>query len=488
MILRLSPYVHCRSLWFDEALLALNLVDRGYAHLTAPLDYHQAAPLAFLWAERAIISLSHTNEYTLRLLPFMAGVAVLPLCFLLARQYVNPLGALLALTIVSLCPYLIYYSNEVKQYSLDVLISTMLILYSATMVDAPLRRRGMIALALCGSVSLWLSHPSVFVLGGIGAALFISRLLKGRTTDVIYLALIGASWLCSFSVLYFVSLRFIAGDHAFRSFWSDGMLPSPIGFRGACRWMCDVACKSFHDPLGFTAAAVPGALAVIGCADVARRNVGKCLILLLPVVLVAFAAMLRLYPFLGRLILFIVPIYSVFIGAGVSWMCKGMSPFRVAACVVMFLYIVVFPGGKKALGEALQPGGKEEARSGIEMISQNAAPGDILYVYHGAVPPFEFYRGLISTTNVEVIRGVNARQHPEEYVTDIEHIRGRRRVWSLFAHVVPELAIDEEEFILKLLDTRGRRLAKFDFTGARVYLHEFQSDDCAGSLTQRAVP
>jgi hypothetical protein len=50
------------------------------------------------------------------------------------------------------------------------------------------------------------------------------------------------------------------------------------------------------------------------------------------------------------------------------------------------------------------------------------------------------------------------------------------------------LAIDEEEFILKLLDTRGRRLAKFDFTGGSVYLHDFQSDDCASSLTQRAVP
>ena len=274
-VIRPSPYVHCRSLWFDEALLALNLVDRGYAHLTAPLDYHQAAPLAFLWAERAIISLSHTNEYTLPPIAVYGWSGSLAALLSSGSAICEPARRTSCTDYSVALSVPDHYSNEVKQYSSDVLISTMLILYSATMVDAPLRRRGMIALALCGSVSLWLSHPSVFVLGGIGAALFISRLLKGRTTDVIYLARLVRAWLCSFSVLYFVSLRFIAGDHAFRSFWSDGMLPSPIGFRGACRWMCDVACKSFHDPLGFTAARA-SVLAVIGCADVARRNVGKC--------------------------------------------------------------------------------------------------------------------------------------------------------------------------------------------------------------------
>src|SRR5688572_4366681 len=47
VLLRLVQYAANRSLWLDEASLALNFFDRGFGQLFTPLGYHQAAPAGF---------------------------------------------------------------------------------------------------------------------------------------------------------------------------------------------------------------------------------------------------------------------------------------------------------------------------------------------------------------------------------------------------------------------------------------------------------
>lgn len=51
--LRVLLYLSSRSLWLDEACLALNLAGRSYLDLLRPLDYDQVAPPLFLWAENS---------------------------------------------------------------------------------------------------------------------------------------------------------------------------------------------------------------------------------------------------------------------------------------------------------------------------------------------------------------------------------------------------------------------------------------------------
>ena len=52
VVVRVWQYGLNRSLWVDEACCALNLIHRQYAELLRPLDYHQGAPLGFLFVER----------------------------------------------------------------------------------------------------------------------------------------------------------------------------------------------------------------------------------------------------------------------------------------------------------------------------------------------------------------------------------------------------------------------------------------------------
>ena len=47
--IRFSEYIANRSVWFDEASLALNVINNSIRDLlTQPLDYNQVAPIGFL--------------------------------------------------------------------------------------------------------------------------------------------------------------------------------------------------------------------------------------------------------------------------------------------------------------------------------------------------------------------------------------------------------------------------------------------------------
>ncbi|HEX7024072.1 MAG TPA: hypothetical protein VF187_04560, partial [Gemmatimonadales bacterium] len=48
-VLRIVEFLHNRSFWVDEAMLALSIGTRSFAELVRPLSYDQTAPVLFLW-------------------------------------------------------------------------------------------------------------------------------------------------------------------------------------------------------------------------------------------------------------------------------------------------------------------------------------------------------------------------------------------------------------------------------------------------------
>ncbi len=115
-ILRFST-LHAQSLWFDEAQLAheVRLSLGGLFHTlgkqeTSPPLYFLAA---WLWSK-----LLGTGDVALRSLSALLGTAVIPVSYLCGREFVSRRAGAVAAALVALSPFMIWYSQEAREYML----------------------------------------------------------------------------------------------------------------------------------------------------------------------------------------------------------------------------------------------------------------------------------------------------------------------------------------------------------------------------------
>ena len=77
VLVRAARYWLRFPFWGDETMLAVNFVWFDYAQLTQGLENCQIAPLLFLWGERAAYGWLGSGEWSLRLVPLLAGCVAL---------------------------------------------------------------------------------------------------------------------------------------------------------------------------------------------------------------------------------------------------------------------------------------------------------------------------------------------------------------------------------------------------------------------------
>ena len=147
-------------------MLALNIVNRSFRGLTTPLDYNQGAPIGFLLVEKAVISLLGNHDYTLRIIPLLAGLGTIPLIYFVSSQYGRKYYFLLPIGMVAFSSALIYYSSEVKQYSSDAFMALCLIFLFAKCLENKTGPRILVGLGLVGCLSMWFSFPTLFMFAG----------------------------------------------------------------------------------------------------------------------------------------------------------------------------------------------------------------------------------------------------------------------------------------------------------------------------------
>ncbi len=179
ILLRLYHFAARRSLWIDEARLALDILSRGYIDLLRPLDWDQSAAPGFLWLTRFVTQLIGSGELALRAVAFVAGVGALLLLYRITRQLLPGFwGRAFVLSWGALGPQLIYYSNEVKPYSLDLLVNLLL---TGGALPLMLNRsrpasHNIASLILAGVLAPWFSAPAVFTLVAVVVAMVVRTL------------------------------------------------------------------------------------------------------------------------------------------------------------------------------------------------------------------------------------------------------------------------------------------------------------------------
>src|SRR5258706_437085 len=193
-LIRIVEYLSNRSLWVDEAFLALNVIQKNALELTRPLIYDQHAPIGFLWLERLLYELFGQGELVLRLPPLLFGIASIYLFKKFADNYFSSIFSLLALSIFSFSDLLIRYSTELKQYSIGVAVAITLYLIAF--------KNNRLLLFVVGVLGLFLSHSPVFILIPIAIVYSIPLIKKHDFKNLTIWGLMVLSWVLLFYILY----------------------------------------------------------------------------------------------------------------------------------------------------------------------------------------------------------------------------------------------------------------------------------------------
>ena len=467
IVLRLRQYLANRSLWLDEAMLALNIIHKDVWGLFGKLDYEQGAPLGFLLLEKLAATLLGDGERALRLLPFLVGCASLVLFYLLARQILRSPGLFTALALFALSPTLIYYSSEVKQYSLDAFF-TVLLLYLFTRDSSRITNY---QLLLAGILAPWFSHPAIFVLAALGLTL----LIQNRRNPLPTLAM-GAGWLVSVGGLYLVSLRGLSETEFLRVYWGEYFRANPL----------DALLGLFSNPGGLTvyapallAATLLGAGFLLAGKTSLRLvhangflpslQAGRAFALLLVFFFTWAASWLELYPLAGRMALFLVPLIYISLASAVDLLWniilrpRVLSPLLALSLAGFLLYTPLLVSAERFVS----PKYPEHIRPAIAYLNANHQPGDTLYVYSWALPAFRYY----ARPDMEYVAGGLLADDPQALLAELDPLRGQRRVWILFSHVYERGELNERNWMLDYLDQIGERKRQFIEPGTSVYLY-----------------
>lgn len=311
LYLRFDLYFFERSIWYDEAALWANIKCGGFLDLFKTLKYNQAAPIGFLVESKALIKLFGDSEYILRFIPLLAGVLSLFVFYWFCGLFLRCKNAkLFAMMLFAVNSNLIYYSQEFKQYSSDVLIAMFLAIIA---IEFKLKRPVLLGLffALC----MWYSHAAILVAGGIWAAFLMrthrQKVYKNFSIFTLILALNGVLY-------YFLSLKHLQHQSFLNTVWRTSFIEKNLSnlFDLIVHnfYFIFQPVKLFPDSLAIWTPICIFALFIAGAIIAFKQDrIGKFrfTILLFPYFAILLASYFHIYPYYDRVTLFLTPFFTV---------------------------------------------------------------------------------------------------------------------------------------------------------------------------------
>ena len=219
------PGMNPPSLWHDDLVYAALIRSDNFLDVvTAPI--HVAPGPLVLW--RGMYALIPDPEWALQLLPFVCGLAAIPLMAVVAHRLTGSVAVgMMTGAVTSLVQLLAHYSVYVRQYTVEFLVTALFLLAATRLLrdgtDVDPRRFRRVAIA--GGIATFFAVPAVFVtfpIVNLGALYAIRAWIERRQpvrsilwSAAAYNVMFAAAWL----LLRGRSNPIVRADYA------DGFLP-----------------------------------------------------------------------------------------------------------------------------------------------------------------------------------------------------------------------------------------------------------------------
>ena len=158
--LRLAT-LDAQSYWLDE-LVTVSLLEQGFGDMLSGVRETEATPylyyvLAWPWAQAFGL-----GEIGLRSLSALVGTAVIPVAYAAGAAFCSRRVGVVAAALVAVHPFLVWYAQEARSYSLLVFLAACSALFLGRALRAP-RRLDLAGWAVASSLALATHYFAVFL-------------------------------------------------------------------------------------------------------------------------------------------------------------------------------------------------------------------------------------------------------------------------------------------------------------------------------------
>jgi mannosyltransferase len=113
----------------DEIVTASRVLRDGFVHAMEAVGFSESAPPLYYALAWAWTQVTGTGEFGLRSLSALAGVATVPVAYLLGAELRGRRAGIVAATLVAVNPMLLWYSQEARSYALLAFFTAVAALY-----------------------------------------------------------------------------------------------------------------------------------------------------------------------------------------------------------------------------------------------------------------------------------------------------------------------------------------------------------------------
>ena len=453
-----------RSLWYDEAVL-YHIANNDFSKLIHMNAAYNSAPPLYALLIKFVMTFGN-SEAILRSVSCVAGILSIPLIFHVGRLFVSPILALFPAILVALSPQQIYYSTQLREYSLSFFLAIWLIATFCFFIKGPTVLRTLhlgaaIAISICTQYGLGLLVAAF----NIVCAVYLLKTSDNKKKDF---SLWGAAQLGGILALYLVYMFGLKDQFSSGGFgaiylaqgYGDGTLQGFLRLLGNTGDIFSFAFPTYFYP----------ALCCLGILEALRTRDAKAWCALafffVPFMLVICMATLRWYPYLGgRQLIFLTPMTYLFAALGLGFLASPNKYLRFLQGLSFLLMVGI--GFLSCLLFKNLPGTSvENLKPIVKELIKSVRPQDIVYVYYGATPAFRYYLGGAKLSWVE---GIKSRDNPEQYFHQLDGLLNKqKRIWLIFSHVF----MDEDDQILQYLQLKHKLFTAKEDNGAWLLVME----------------
>lgn len=365
------------SLWLDEASTYTFAVNsfQGIWQATTSGEFN---PPLFYWLEHIMLMFGN-NEFILRFIPAIAGVLTIPLMYFVGKEFLDRTTGLIAAAVFAFSPFLVYYSQEARAYSLIFFfVAFGLLFYLKALKDN--RLTNWVLFGVLSALAFWSHFYAIVSIGALVLYALAIQLwnLKENLQNLKMLII-------SVVIFSVASLPLILlGVQLFTSRTAGGPTFGVQGF--------DVIYQTFLQVAGFNELVmfILVILFILGIIQAFRIDSKKGIFLVTLTLLTFLISMVLSYriPMIPRYLIFFTAVFVLGIAVSYRIFYSLVNHRGIVYGFLIVLIVINMP----VLASFYSGYVKDDWRGFSQTMQQTAKPGDFIVLVPGYIAqPFDYY-------------------------------------------------------------------------------------------------